>query len=297
MFLILASGPRGSIEAAANLLHALGGFGAVGWWELERRQFRLEAFSYTEEGAQLGVGALALAQPELDARIAPLQDADWVKMSLEGLPPVPVGRFRVVGTHDRREKRTGRREIVIDAGEAFGTGHHGTTLGCLAALDWLAHRGHTPRRVLDVGAGSAILAIGAARLGARAVGTEIDPRAAWIANYNARMNRVQDRVRTWAVGGLQLPLIRDQGPYDLVFANILMKPLVQLARDIARAVRPGGHVVLSGLLTHQEPAIRRAYRQQGLILVNRFRKNSWSTLTWRRLETDPVSAGNPSSGA
>ena len=283
MFVILASGSRGAIEAAANLLEAIGGFGAVGWWELERRQFRLEAYAYTEAGAQTGVGALALDQPDLDARIAPLEEADWVRMSLEGLPPVPVRRFKVVGNHDRRRVRTGQVEIVIDAGEAFGTGHHGTTLGCLEALDWLASRGRTPRRVLDVGAGSAILAIGAAKLGARAVGAEIDPRAAWIANYNARMNKVASRVRTWPVDGLSAPVIRGQGPYDLVFANILMKPLVRLAPSICKAVRPGGHVVLSGLLTHQEPSIRRAYRQQGLILVRRFRKEGWSTLTWQRL--------------
>jgi ribosomal protein L11 methyltransferase len=282
MFLILASGPRGPIEAASRLLDAIGGFGAVGWWELERRQFRLEAFAYDHASAQNGVGALALTHPELEARIAPLEEADWVKMSLDGLPPVPIGRFRVVGTHDRARRRTGKRDVVIDAGEAFGTGHHGTTVGCLEALDWLASRGRTPRRVLDVGAGSAVLAIAAARLGAKAVGAEIDPRAAWIANYNARLNQVARQVRTWPVDGLGAPLIRSQGPYDLVFANILLRPLVRLARDISRAVRPGGHVVLSGLLTHQEPAIRRAYRQRGLLLVRRFRKNSWSTLTWQR---------------
>jgi ribosomal protein L11 methyltransferase len=179
--------------------------------------------------------------------------------------------------------RTGRSEVIIDAGEAFGTGHHGTTIGCLEALDWIATRHGAPRRVLDVGAGSAILAIAAAKLGASAVGAEIDPRAAWIANYNARMNQVQHLVHTYAVDGLQMPLIRAQGPYDLVFANILMKPLVRLSADIARAVAPGGHVVLSGLLSHQEPSIRRAYRQRGLVLVHRFRKEGWSTLTWRRL--------------
>ncbi len=283
MHVILATGSRGAIEAASSLLESIGGFGAVGWWELERRQYRMEAYAYSEAQAQTGVGAIALAVPELDARIAPLEEADWVKIGLEGLPPVPVRRFKVVGDHDRRRVRTGRVEIVIDAGEAFGTGHHGTTLGCLEALDWLASRRNTPRRVLDVGAGSAILAIGAAKLGAKAVGAEIDPRAAFIANLNARMNKVAHRVRTWPVDGLSAPVIRGQGPYDLVFANILMKPLVRLAPAICKAVRPGGHVVLSGLLTHQEPAIRRAYRQKGLILVRRFRKEGWSTLTWQRL--------------
>lgn len=282
MHVIIASGPKGPIESASRLLEALGGFGAIGWREQERRQFKLEAYAYTLEGAQAGVGALALLEPDLDARIAPLEEADWVKVSLEGLPPVPVKRFIVVGTHDRRTRRTGRKEIIIDAGEAFGTGHHGTTAGCLRAIDWLATRRKVPKKVLDVGAGSAILGIGAARLGARVVGTEIDPRAAYIGNLNARLNGVHRQVRLWVANGVRRPLIRGQGPYDLVLANILKRPLVRLAGDLCRSVKPGGHVVLSGLLTHQEPAIRRAYRQRGMVLVRRTRQENWSTLTWRR---------------
>jgi ribosomal protein L11 methyltransferase len=282
MFLILATGPRAPVEAASKLLDALGGFGAVGWWELERRQFKLEAYAYTEEAAQIGVGAIALSDIELDARIAPLEEADWVKMSLEGLPPVPAGRFRVVGSHDAGKTRNGMIEIIIDAGEAFGTGHHGTTSGCLLALDRLVTRGRRPARVLDVGCGSAILSLGAAKLGARCVGTEIDPRAAWIAGYNARLNKVGPRFRAYVANGVRRAAIREQGPYDLVFANILSKPLIKLCPDIAASVRPGGHVVLSGLLTHQEPGVRRAYAQRGLVLAHRHRAENWSTLTWRR---------------
>jgi len=262
MYLILATGPRAAIEGASKLLDALGGFGAVGWRELERRQYKLEAYAYSLEGAQFGVGALALSDPDLEARIAPLEDADWVKMSLEGLPPVPAGRFMVVGSHDVGKAKNGTVEIIIDAGEAFGTGHHGTTSGCLLALDRLLTRGKRPQRVLDVGTGSAILAIGAAKTGSRVVvGTEIDPRANYIAGLNAKLT---------------------QGPFDLVFANILMKPLVRLSPDLAGIVKPGGRIVLSGLLTHQEPAIRRAYGQRGLVLEHRYRKENWSTLTYRR---------------
>lgn len=283
MHLILATGPRAAIEAASKLLDALGGYGAVGWWELERRQFRLEAYAYTEEAAQIGVGAIALSDIDLDARIAPLEEADWVKMSLEGLPPVPAGRFLVVGSHDAGKARNGKTEIIIDAGEAFGTGHHGTTAGCLLALDRLLRLGKRPDKVLDVGCGSAILAIGAAKTGTRrCVGTEIDPRAAWIAGYNARLNRVKPRVKPYVANGVRRALVRDQGPYDLVFANILMRPLVRLCADLAVSVKKGGHIVLSGLLTHQEPAIRRAYAQRGLVLEHRYRANNWSTLTWRR---------------
>lgn len=283
MHVIIATGPRAAIESAARLLDVLGGFGAVGWWELERRRFKLEAYAYDEAGAQAGVGALAILEPDLDARIAPLEEADWVKMSLDGLPPVPAGRFRVVGSHDAGKARNGAVEIVIDAGEAFGTGHHGTTTGCLLALDRLMARGQRPRRVLDVGAGSAILAIAAAKTGAtRVLGTDIDRRACEIAAINTKLNRVSPRVRLRVANGLRRADIRALGPYDLVFANILMRPLVRLSDDLANAVRAGGHVVLSGLLTHQEPAIRRAFAQRGLVLAHRYRQENWSTLTWRR---------------
>jgi ribosomal protein L11 methyltransferase len=229
------------------------------------------------------VGAIALSDIDLDARLAPLEDADWVKMSLEGLPPVPAGRFMVVGSHDVGKAKNGTVEIIIDAGEAFGTGHHGTTSGCLLALDRLWTRGKRPQRVLDVGTGSAILAIGAAKTGSRVVvGTEIDPRANYIAGLNAKLNRVGPKVRTYVANGVRRALIRSQGPFDLVFANILMKPLVRLSPDLASIVKPGGRIVLSGLLTHQEPAIRRAYGQRGLVLEHRYRKENWSTLTYRR---------------
>ncbi len=283
MYLILATGPRATIESASKLLDALGGFGAVGWWELERRQFKLEAYAYTLEGAQAGVGALAIGEPDLDARIAPLEDADWVKMSLDGLPPVPAGQFLVVGSHDAGKAKNGTTEIIIDAGEAFGTGHHGTTSGCLLALDRLLVRGKRPKRVLDVGTGSAILAIAAAKTGSQVVvGTEIDPRANYIAGLNAKLNHVGSKVRTYVANGARRALIRSQGPFDLVFANILMKPLVRLSPELASILKPGGRLVLSGLLTHQEPSIRRAYSGRGLVLEHRYRKENWSTLTYRR---------------
>ena len=114
------------------------------------------------------------------------------------------------------------------------------------------------------------------------VGTEIDPRANYIAGLNAKLNRAGPKVRTYVANGVRRALIRSQGPFDLVFANILMKPLVRLSPDLAGIVKPGGRIVLSGLLTHQEPAIRRAYGQRGLVLEHRYRKENWSTLTYRR---------------
>jgi ribosomal protein L11 methyltransferase len=283
MFVILATGPRALIESASNLLDSLGGAGAVGWWELERRQYKLEAVYETLDPAQTGLGALAIGNPELDAQLMPLQDADWIKMSLEGLPPVRAGRFVVLGSHDAGKAKNGKTEIIIEAGEAFGTGHHGTTSGCLLALNRLIARRARLGRVLDVGTGSAVLAIAAAMTGSNVVvATEIDPRANEVANENTKLNGVGYRARSYVANGVRRALIRSQGPFDLVFANILMKPLVRLSADLAAIVKPGGRIVLSGLLTHQEPAIRRAYGQRGLVLEHRYRKENWSTLTYRR---------------
>lgn len=284
MFVLTAVGPRGPIEAAASLLEDLGSFGAVGWFEQERRRYKLEAYADDEATAQAGVGALAIDQPDIEARFSPLDAQDWVKLSLEGLPPVPVRRFRVVGTHDIAETRTGTLEIIVDAGEAFGTGHHGTTAGCLRALDTLMRQGHRPRHVLDVGSGSNVLAIGAAKLGARALAVEIDARAAEIGHENSVLNKVRTRVTTKVLNGVRSANVRGQAPFDLVFANILRRPLIRLAPDLTKLVAPGGHIIVSGLLSFQEPSVRAAYRGRGMVLVGRDRQDTWSTLTWHRPE-------------
>jgi ribosomal protein L11 methyltransferase len=283
MYVITATGPRALIEGASNLLDDLGGSGAVSWWELERHQFKLEAFYQELDDAQIGLGALAIDVPDLNAQLAPLPDADWIRMSLEGLPPVRAGRFVVLGSHDAGRHKNGKTEIIIDAGEAFGTGHHGTTTGCLLALNRLINKRAKRGHILDVGTGSAVLAIAAAKTGSKVViGTEIDPRANEVANENTVVNRVSYGVRSFVANGVRRPLIRGRGPFDIVFANILMRPLVRLSPDLASLVKPGGRVILSGLLTHQEPSIRRAYGQRGLVLEHRFRKENWSTLTYRR---------------
>ncbi len=283
MFVIIATGPRALIEGASDLLDAIGGAGAVGWWELERRQFKLEAVYETEDAAQTGLGALALSTPDLDAQLTPLQDADWIKMSLDGLPPVRAKRFVVVGSHDAGKVKNGKVEIIIDAGEAFGTGHHGTTSGCLLAFNRLINLGAKRGAILDVGTGSAVLAIAAAKTGSQiVVGTEIDPRANQVANENAKLNRVASAARSYVANGVRRALIRSRGPFDVVFANILMKPLVRLSPELVSVLKPGGRIILSGLLTHQEPAVRRAYSQRGLVLEHRYRRENWSTLTYRR---------------
>lgn len=282
MFILNATGTRAQIENAANILEEIGGFGAVSWHEIERRQFRLEVYGDEEDAMKNGIGAIAISIPELNTSYCPLPDNDWIKMSLDGLPPVSGGRFKIVGSHNKARSRTGKTQIIIDAGEAFGTGHHGTTMGCLLALESLMRNGIRPRNVLDVGTGSAVLAIAAAKFGAKAIGTEIDARAAMVASENAKINGVHSNLKIYVANGIRRTNIRRNKGYDLVFANILMKPLIRLSSDLASQITNGGQLVLSGLLTTQEPAIRRAFAARGLVLINRYRQDVWSTLTYKR---------------
>jgi ribosomal protein L11 methyltransferase len=183
----------------------------------------------------------------------------------------------VAGAHALDAVSGGRTRVWIEASEAFGTGHHGTTLGCLMMLEAELRRRRVAR-VLDVGAGSGVLAIAAAKTGAKALAVEIDTRAAAIMVENVRNNRVGPRVRVIAGDGAR----HAQAQYDLVFANILMRPLIRLAPTLTRALKPGGTLILSGLLTAQEPLIRLAYEGRRLVLTRRFRREAWSTLVFSR---------------
>jgi ribosomal protein L11 methyltransferase len=170
--------------------------------------------------------------------------------------------------------------LRIEAGAAFGTGHHGTTVGCLLAYDQLL-KARRFKRVLDVGAGTGVLAIAAARTGARlAVGSDIDPVSVRIARENAKVNAA--RARFVHASGLGHRLLRAGAPYDLVFANILARPLVGLAEDIKQSVRPGGLVILSGLLRTQERFVRAAYLARGFCIVRRIHRDAWATLVLKR---------------
>jgi ribosomal protein L11 methyltransferase len=214
--------------------------------------------------------------------VAPLPVRDWVRQSLEGLAPVAAGRFFLHGAHDRARRRAGGISLEIDAGTAFGTGHHGTTEGCLVALDrLLKHR--TPQRILDVGCGTGVLAIAAARATLRpALASDIDPEAVRVTLDNARLNGVRPRVRSIVAAGLGHPGIAAGAPYDLIFANILARPLVALATGLARVLAPGGHLILSGLTLDQSRWIEATYRSRGLVLAARIRRGNWVSLVLTR---------------
>ncbi len=210
--------------------------------------------------------------------VAQMPDIDWVSHSQQGLPPVRAGSFVVHGSHDRDRVHGRRLGIQIDAGEAFGTAHHGTTLGCLIALDWLS-RFRPIGNVLDLGTGSGVLAIAAAKRGARHVlATDIEAAAMRVARSNAALNGVHQVLTCCQADGLRHRIIRTNAPYDLILANILAEPLMDMANQLRRVVAPGGVIVLSGLLQGQAWRVLARYIAAGFSLWRRIDQSGWTTL-------------------
>ena len=208
---------------------------------------------------------------------------DWVKASLEDLVPVPAGRFVVHGQHDRERIAPNKLGIEIEAALAFGTGHHGTTRGCLLLLDHVL-KAWRPRRVLDLGTGTGVLAIAAAKaLHQKVLASDIDPPSVQVAHENARLNGSGHLVQAIRATGFAAPQFVAAAPFDLVLANILANPLRQLASPMARHLAPSALVVLSGLLTHQAPGVIAAYRARGLVPVRHLRIDGWSSLLLRKV--------------
>ena len=244
------------------------------------------AIYFPEAPNQTAVRALvALASDAKTANALIFEKAeakDWVAASLAGLAPVDAGRFVVHGRHDRARVRGSRIGIEIEAALAFGTGHHGTTRGCLLVLDGLVKK-HRARHVLDVGTGAGVLAIAAAKALRRPVlASDIDPLAVRVARENARLNKSGALVEIIHAGGLQHRRFRARRAFDMIFANILLGPLKLMARPLARLLAPGGRVVLSGLLAAQANAVLAAHRAQGLALERRIVLEGWMTLVMQR---------------
>ena len=222
---------------------------------------------------------------------APLPDQDWIRISLEGLPPVRAGRFFLHGAHDAGAIPAGVIPIRIEAGLAFGTGHHESTALCLEALCRLAKQRQFSR-VLDVGCGTGVLAIAAAKLWrAKVIASDIDTIAVATARQNARDNDVAPLIRFACAGGLDHPAIRAAAPYDLICANILARPLMQLAPAIARAAAPAATVLLSGLLRDQENLVLGFYRSQKLVFCGVLRNGPWSALILTKIPSPLLRSG------
>ncbi len=216
-----------------------------------------------------------------------MPDIDWVAHSQQGLPPVRAGSFVIHGSHDRDRVHGRRLGIQIDAGQAFGTAHHGTTLGCLIALDWLS-RLKPIGKVLDLGTGTGVLAIAAAKRGACVLATDIDETAVRVAEENVALNSADHAVTCLRADGLRHPAIRVRAPYNLVLANILAEPLMGMANDIRRVVAPSGVVVLSGILRDQGWRVTRRFDAAGFVLWRRIDRAGWTTLVMIRRRDLPA---------
>ncbi len=241
--------------------------------------WRLEAY-FEEAPDTNAINQLIADHGGLEAgALEELPDIDWVAHSLEGLGVVRCGRFVLYGRHDA-DKLPGEPEdipIRIDANQAFGTGHHPTTAGCLRLLDRFA--GFAPKSIFDLGCGSAVLAIAAAKLWDRNVlASDVDETSVAIAEENATVNSVADKVKVVAAAGFDHADIAEAAPFDFVFANILAGPLSDLAPDMAKHVKKNGRVMLAGLMSEQEDGVRAAYEAQGFRQINRVDHDTWPVL-------------------
>lgn len=279
---IISRGTRSVAEAAAETIDADVALEGATYSILEEDEdkgvWRIDAYPTSRMEADRIVAVLS--EFDLETSVEDLMDADWIAMSLSGLPPVRAGRFFVYGAHDKGKAPSDTVNLGIEAGAAFGTGHHGTTVGCLEAFEAVLAEEGSPTRVLDVGTGTGVLAIAAARTGSQiVVGTDIDAPSVRISAENAEINSasatfVED-------GDLAHPEVRAHAPYDLVFANILARPLIELAAPIHALMRPGGTAILSGLLRSQEDEVLAAWLPLGFALEQVIHHDAWSALRLR----------------
>ena len=256
----------------------------VGVFEVEDDSGLWEVGGYFE-GEPDGA-ALALLAATFGARpfaVSEVPETDWVAHVRRELAPVEAGRFFVYGTHDADKLPEGRVGLLIDAAMAFGTGHHGTTLGCLRAFDRLLEAGETFEAVADIGCGTAVLAMAAAKTtDAEVIASDIDPVAVDVAVANLAANGMDGAVDCVVSAGFDAPDLAAKAPFDLVFANILKGPLIMLSPDMAGHVKGGAHVILSGILNEQADEVVEVYARSGFNLVHREMIVDWTTLTLRQ---------------
>ena len=256
----------------------------VGVFEIEDGSGLWEIGGYfTEAPDEAGLALLAAAFGAKDFAVSELPDTDWVAKVKRELTPVQAGRFFVYGSHDADQVPEGSEPLLIEAAMAFGTGHHGTTLGCLRALDRLAEGGFHGRNVADIGCGTAVLGMAAARIWPETVlASDIDQVAVDVAEANVKANDLVGRVICLEAAGFGHTDLLAKAPFDLVFANILKAPLVMLAPDMGKNIAPKGHAILSGILNEQADEVVAAYSAKGFDVTHREEIGEWTTLTLTR---------------
>ncbi|MBO9444317.1 50S ribosomal protein L11 methyltransferase [Ruegeria sp. R14_0] len=252
----------------------------VGVFEVEDGSGLWEVGGYfTETPDETALAVLAAAFEAKPFVVSELPETDWVAHVRRELAPVEAGRFFVYGSHDADKLPEGRIPLLIEAAMAFGTGHHGTTLGCLKALDHLLNQGFTASKVADIGCGTAVLAMAAARVwDGEIIASDIDQVAVDVAEANLKANGMAGQVRCVEAAGFDHPELAAAAPYDLIFANILKGPLVALSPEIAANLRVGGYAILSGILNEQADDVVSVYLQNGFNLDETNQIGEWTTL-------------------
>lgn len=257
----------------------------VGVFEVEDGSGVWEVGGYFVEAPdEIVLEILATAFGAKSFLVSELPEVDWVAHVQRELHPVDAGRFFVYGSHDADKVPADRVALLIEATMAFGTGHHATTYGCLLAFDKLYTEGYRPKNIADIGAGTAVLAMAAAKMlpEAKIIASDIDPTAVEVSKANVEINGLKGRVECLEAAGFDNRKILTSAPFDLVFANILKGPLVELAPDMAKYVAPEGRIILSGLLAVQAEGIIEAYNAQGFTLLDRNDLGEWSALVMQK---------------
>ncbi|APX12111.1 50S ribosomal protein L11 methyltransferase [Tateyamaria omphalii] len=251
----------------------------IGVFEVEDGSGLWEVGAYfTDQPDDTALLLLTTAMGAKPFSVSELPETDWVAHVKRELAPVEAGRFFVYGSHDADKVPADKHPLLIEAAMAFGTGHHGTTLGCLKALDRLADAGVTANKVADIGCGTAVLAMGAAAIwDTDIIASDIDAQAVDVARANLVANNMQDKVKLAEAAGFDHPDLA--GPFDLIFANILKGPLIALAPDLTNRLAPGGHAILSGILNEQADEVAGHYTQLGNSMIHREEIGEWTTLT------------------
>ncbi len=256
---------------------------SVSVFEITNEQSYVQALYETIAEAEAALKTLDIPK-SVASVIAALPDEDWVSKSQQGLAPVTAGRFLLYGAHDADNIKLGDKiGLQLDAGLAFGTGHHGTTAGCLVLFDRLMMEGASPQHILDLGCGAGSLAIAAAKLtGRKILATDIDTDAVDVTLENAALNDVADLIDAQRADGFGAPCFKDKS-FDLIFANILAGPLMALAEDIIRHMAVGGYVILSGILREQRDVVANHFEGHGLDIIDDHPQDEWVSLLGRRM--------------
>ena len=257
----------------------------VGVFELEDASGFWEVGAYfSEQPSDVSLALLAAAFQAEEFKISKLPQIDWVSKVQRSLKPVIAGRFFVYGSHDSDNVPSNCEPLLIEASMAFGTGHHGTTKGCLLALEQIISDGFDAKNVIDVGCGTAVLAMAAARVfSANIIASDIDSVAFSVAKTNVLANGLDKSIRCFEASGFSHDQIKTTGSFDLIFANILMKPLLSLAADISRFSLSGGYLVLSGILCQQADLVTDRFIKFGFSLSREIKIGEWVTLIFCKI--------------